>query len=478
MSFPFAARILHRLRWLHLPGALLVALLQRTPVLRVAAGAEQLLTASPLGAVVRSVFTGLASLGAVHALAGATTFIVQQGQTQIVRDGDPPRFNNPATGSVGTAIQSVLFTVTGALTPAGSFQITNLPPGLTIARMDSNGILNASSGVITGTPTTAGTFQTTILAYEFANGPAQKGNDTVGPITVTFAISGGAQIAPAITQQPVAQAVSSGASATFTAAASGSPAPNFQWRKNGATITGATTSTLIIASAQAADDADYSVVATNAAGSAVSNVVHLTVNVVVPVDPAARLVNLSVRTAMAASQTLIVGVVVNDGTRDVLVRAAGPALAAFGLTTAMQDPRLELYNRGATLVFSNDNWPAAMAPTFASVGAFGFVNGSKDAAFVQSLDAEYSIQARGTGAGVVLVEAYDTGPATAARMVNVSARNRVGTGDDILIAGFTISGSKQLLIRAVGPKLAAFGVPGVLADPHLEIFDGAVAKLT
>lgn len=57
-------------------------------------------------------------------------------------------------------------------------------------------------------------------------------------------------------------------------------------------------------------------------------------------------------------------------------------------------------------------------------------------------------------------------------MVNVSARNHVGTGADILNAGFTISGSGEmsLLIRAVGLALDSFGVPGVLADPLLEIY--------
>jgi len=63
--------------------------------------------------------------------------------------------------------------------------------------------------------------------------------------------------------------------------------------------------------------------------------------------------------------------------------------------------------------------------------------------------------------------------------VNVSARNRVGTGDDILIAGFNIAGTgtMRLLIRAVGPKLSAFGVTGFLADPKLEIYTSAGSKL-
>jgi hypothetical protein len=80
----------------------------------------------------------------------------------------------------------------------------------------------------------------------------------------------------------------------------------------------------------------------------------------------------------------------------------------------------------------------------------------------------------------VLVEAYDTGAPTTARLINVSARNRVGAGDDILIAGFNISGtgSKQLLFRAIGPGLAAFRVPDVLVDPKLEIFDSAGTRIT
>jgi hypothetical protein len=170
---------------------------------------------------------------------------------------------------------------------------------------------------------------------------------------------------------------------------------------------------------------------------------------------------------------LTVGVVVGDGARNILVRAVGPTLAAFGLSGVMADPRMELFNDRAVRVSANDNWSAALIPTFQSVGAFGLRDQSFDAAFVERLDAAYSIQTRGTGPGLVLVEAYDTGAPSAARMVNVSARNRVGTGDNILIAGFNVSGSgaKPLLIRAVGPKLASFGVTGALVDPKLEIHD-------
>ena len=57
-------------------------------------------------------------------------------------------------------------------------------------------------------------------------------------------------------------------------------------------------------------------------------------------------------------------------------------------------------------------------------------------------------------------------------MVNLSARNQVGAGGDILIAGLYVAGtgSRRVLIRGVGPGLAALGVEGTLANPRLAVF--------
>ena len=83
--------------------------------------------------------------------------------------------------------------------------------------------------------------------------------------------------APAMTTQPVGATVATGASVTLTAAASGSPAPTFQWRKNGAAIAGATGSSYVIAIVTMADAGNYSVVATNIVGSVTSNTAVLNV---------------------------------------------------------------------------------------------------------------------------------------------------------------------------------------------------------
>lgn len=123
---------------------------------------------------------------------------------------------------------------------------------------------------------------------------------------------------------------------------------------------------------------------------------------------------------------------------------------------------------------SNDDWPAGLAGTFAAVGAFGFSIGSKDAAVSQLIDGAFTVHARGPGPGVILVEAYDVAGGASPRLINLSARNQVGSGQNILIAGLNVAGTgtKQVLIRAVGPGLAAFGVGGTLADPRLQVFAG------
>jgi hypothetical protein len=66
---------------------------------------------------------------------------------------------------------------------------------------------------------------------------------------------------------------------------------------------------------------------------------------------------------------------------------------------------------------------------------------------------------------------------TPARLVNLSTRATAGTGDATLIPGFFIEGAepKRVLVRAVGPGLAAFGVSGVLAQPELTIPAGISA---
>ena len=89
--------------------------------------------------------------------------------------------------------------------------------------------------------------------------------------------------APAVTRQPSSLTVASGAGAVFTVEASGSPAPSYQWRRNGVAlvdggnVSGATTSALSLGAAASADAGTYTVLVSNSAGSVTSNGATLTV---------------------------------------------------------------------------------------------------------------------------------------------------------------------------------------------------------
>jgi hypothetical protein len=68
-----------------------------------------------------------------------------------------------------------------------------------------------------------------------------------------------------------------------------------------------------------------------------------------------------------------------------------------------------------------------------------------------------------------------TGNATVPLLKNVSTRATVGTGDDALIGGFIVGGDapREIIVRAIGPSLAASGVAGALGDPAIELYRGA-----
>lgn len=198
----------------------------------------------------------------------------------------------------------------------------------------------------------------------------------------------------------------------------------------------------------------------------------------------ARLVNLATRVQVGGSAgTPISGFVLSgSGTRTMLVRAVGPTLATLGVSGVLPDPALSLVSGGNVLA-SNDTWSAATAATMTASGAFALNNASADAALATALGAgAYSsvVDAKG-GSGVALLELYDAASGAAGpAIVNASTRAFVGTGDQVLIPGFVVSGTGtvKLLVRAVGPTLGGFGVTGALADPQLTLFQGTTVIAT
>jgi uncharacterized delta-60 repeat protein len=199
-------------------------------------------------------------------------------------------------------------------------------------------------------------------------------------------------------------------------------------------------------------------------------------------DAANRLLNLSSRAELSGSQVLIAGFAISGtGTKTVLLRAVGPGLKAFNVPGTMATPELQLYSSTGTLIAQNTAWggTSTLMTTFAQVGAFALTPSSTDDAIVTDLaPGSYTVHVfdpSGKG-GVVLAEVYDASasPMTAPqRLVNLSARGTVSPGAGALIGGFVISGSsmKSVLIRGIGPGLAAFNVTDSIADPVLSVFD-------
>jgi hypothetical protein len=231
------------------------------------------------------------------------------------------------------------------------------------------------------------------------------------------------------------------------------------------------------------DGGSYRLIARNSLGTTASSPATLTVSNAAASD-IGRLINLSIRSnAGIGAETLIVGFNVGgggtSGSAPLLLRAAGPSLAQFGVSNFLSDPIATLFS-GQIATASNNNWGGD--PTIAArskqVGAFDFTGaGSLDAALAVSPAAgSYSMQVSGNGGatGNALAEIYDATQnvtASTPRLTNVSARTQVGTGDNILIAGFVIRGgtARTVLIRATGPALTDFGVSGILADPKLQL---------
>jgi len=101
---------------------------------------------------------------------------------------------------------------------------------------------------------------------------------TVTSNTATLTVNAAA-VGPTITTQPVSQTVTAGQAATFTVVAAGTAPLSYQWQKNGANISGATSASYVTPATTSSDNgATFDVVVSNSAGTVTSNAATLTVN--------------------------------------------------------------------------------------------------------------------------------------------------------------------------------------------------------
>src|SRR5208283_29783 len=254
-----------------MPAAVLVALLQRAPAVRMAAAAAEAAEA-PIGAVVRAGAVAAAALGAVDSVAGATQYSLSTGT---------PGHPSPYTVAEGSQIAAVAFALISnpqVTNPPQSWTVMGqIPPGLLFGdphnvgnTITSPGYINFQTPALFGAPTAPGTYTMVLQAWEYQGGTGLFSSTFTYEVIVTSNVTPTPTPTPTpnpdgpvFATQPLSVTVTGGTVA-LDAAASNSPA--YQWMLNGTTpVNGATGPILLLGNAAAAAGT-YTCVATNAAG--------------------------------------------------------------------------------------------------------------------------------------------------------------------------------------------------------------------
>jgi cyclophilin family peptidyl-prolyl cis-trans isomerase len=258
------------------------------------------------------------------------------------------------------------------------------------------------------------------------------------------------------------------------------PPLTFSVMSNNPAVADATVSGIkLLVAGHQVGNATFTVTATDLDGATVSQ--NFNVNVVAAPG---RLVQISTRMQVGTGDNALIGGFIMRGPspKRLLIRGIGPSSGVGG---ALADPVLELHDNTGAIIASNDNWgdaankqdiiDTAIPPASPNESAV-LITVPSDPSVVS-----YTAIVRGANntTGIGLVEVYDLDSGPGSTLLNISTRGRVDVDPNALIGGFILGGteSKKILVRAIGPSLAASGVPNPLADPTLELHDGNGALL-
>lgn len=206
--------------------------------------------------------------------------------------------------------------------------------------------------------------------------------------------------------------------------------------------------------------------------------------------------NISTRAFVGTGEQVLIGGFTISGGGDsgapplkVCVRGMGPSTGVSGF---LPDPKIQIFqsNGKAALDSSNDNWQDdvnqgqlagyGLQPAFAS-----------EAAMIRDLvPGAYTVvvsASPGTSLGIGLVEIYELsgGMSERSRLVNLSTRCFVGTGNNVAIAGTIVGNSvddptlpdRRILMLGRGPSLSNAGISSPLPDPVMELRNSSGALM-
>jgi hypothetical protein len=200
-----------------------------------------------------------------------------------------------------------------------------------------------------------------------------------------------------------------------------------------------------------------------------------------------QLLNISTRLQVQTGENVLIGGFIVSATdpKRVIVRAIGPSLSQV-VPDFLADPTLELHGPAGFQTLTNDNWKVrdGGGSQQAEIEATGLApTNDLESALVQTLPANNSgytaiVAGKNNTTGIGLVEAYDLDTTANSKLANISTRGFVETGNNVMIGGFIVgNGVAKVIVRAIGPSLAASGVNGALPDPTLELHDATGALL-
>jgi hypothetical protein len=282
--------------------------------------------------------------------------------------------------------------------------------------------------------------------------------------------------AGSISLQPFEQTVAARGRACLSLFSDNPFTATYQWFHNGTALAGENNDYLSLPNITVANAGEYRVEITQPGSTEpLVRLAYLTVT-----SPDSGLLNISARATVSPASPLILGLSMQSkSAHKLLARSVGRGLADYGAPAPLLgDSKLSLYGpSGLLLSKSGGITDADISALSAQVGAFGIKSStaSQGSALAPSLGTGvYSLVSESTdgSTGTALSEVYltDASDLPTGSLRNLSARGHVDAGGNPFIVGLVVKGTTPLriLLRAIGPELASFGIKDALADPVME----------